>query len=229
MGKLTCAITGYRPSRFRFKYNENNKDCKRIKRRMEEQFSLLYQKGVHHFIVGGTLGVDMWAGEILLAMKEKSEFSEIKLTIALPFEGYDVDWDRVSRERKNQIQKQAEVLVIGKEPGTPSYTKRNHFTSPREKQSMQRLSCEDSTDGCTRTDTRATTSCRGTSVWLGAGHTHGENLMRRCKRCQRKSRRTLRQRLANAIAPDFSSWSRRLRSWRRRNDMKSGWSRQSLF
>ena len=22
MGKLTCAITGYRPSRFRFKYNE---------------------------------------------------------------------------------------------------------------------------------------------------------------------------------------------------------------
>ena len=49
MGKLTCAITGYRPSRFRFKYNENNKDCKRIKRRMEEQFSLLYQKGVHHF------------------------------------------------------------------------------------------------------------------------------------------------------------------------------------
>lgn len=127
MGKLTCAITGYRPSRFRFKYNENNKDCKRIKRRMEEQFSLLYQKGVHHFIVGGALGVDMWAGEILLAMKEKSEFSEIKLTMALPFEGYDVDWDRVSRERKNQIQKQAEVLVIGKEPGTPSYTKRNHF------------------------------------------------------------------------------------------------------
>ena len=137
MGKLTCAITGYRPSRFRFKYNENNKDCKRIKRRMEEQFSLLYQKGVHHFIVGGTLGVDMWAGEILLAMKEKSEFSEIKLTMALPFEGYDVDWDRVSRERKNQIQKQAEVLVIGKEPGTPSYTKRNHFTSPREKQSIR--------------------------------------------------------------------------------------------
>ena len=43
-------------------------------------------------------------------------------------------------------------------------------------------------------------------MWLGAGHTHGENLMRRCKRCQRKSRRTLRQRLANAIAPGYSSW-----------------------
>ena len=127
MGKLTCAITGYRPSRFRFKYNENNTDCKRIKRRMEEQFSLLYQKGVHHFIIGGALGVDMWAGEILLAMKKKPEFSEINLTMALPFAEYDVDWDRISQERKKRIQKQAKVLVIGKESGTSSYTKRNHF------------------------------------------------------------------------------------------------------
>lgn len=71
--------------------------------------------------------MDMWAGEILLTMKEKSEFSEIKLTMALPFEGYDVDWDRASRERKNKIQKQAEILVIGKESGSSSYTKRNHF------------------------------------------------------------------------------------------------------
>lgn len=127
MAKLICAITGCRPSRFRFKYNENNTDCKRIRRCMEEQFSLLYKKGVHHFIIGGALGVDMWAGEILLTMKEKSEFSEIKLTMALPFEGYDVDWDRASRERKNKIQKQAEILVIGKESGSSSYTKRNHF------------------------------------------------------------------------------------------------------
>ena len=33
--------------------------------------------------------------------------------------------------------------------------------------------------------------------------------------------------LANAIARSFSSWSRRLRNWRRRNDMKSGWNRNS--
>lgn len=123
----TCAITGYRPTRFRFKYNENNKDCKRLKRRMEEQFSLLYQKGVRHFIVGGALGVDMWAGEILLLMKEKEEFSEIAITMALPFEGYDSNWDQPSRERTTRIQNNAKVLVIGTEPGTSSYIKRNHF------------------------------------------------------------------------------------------------------
>ena len=66
--------------------------------------------------------------------------------------------------------------------------------------------------GCTQTDTRDTTSCRATSVWWAAGHMQGENLMRLCKRCPRRCKRTRRQRLANAIAPDFSSWSRRLQS-----------------
>lgn len=114
MAKLICAITGCRPSRFRFKYNENNTDCKRIRRCMEEQFSLLYKKGVHHFIIGGALGVDMWAGEILLTMKEKSEFSEIKLTMALPFEGYDVDWDRASREKKTKFRSRQKYWLSGK-------------------------------------------------------------------------------------------------------------------
>lgn len=127
MSELTCAITGYRPSRFRFKYNENNTDCKRLKRRIKEQLVALYEKGVYHFIVGGALGVDMWAGEILLAMKEKQEFSEIRITMALPFEGYDANWDQKSKARNTRIRNSAEVLVIGKEPETPSYTKRNHF------------------------------------------------------------------------------------------------------
>ena len=94
---------------------------------MEEQFVTLYEKGVHHFIVGGALGVDMWAGEILLMMKEKVEFSKIRITMALPFEGHDVDWDQESKARNSRIRSLAEVMVIGEEPGTPSYTKRNHF------------------------------------------------------------------------------------------------------
>ena len=39
---------------------------------MREQFDLLYQQGVREFYVGGALGVDMWAAEILLRMKEQS-------------------------------------------------------------------------------------------------------------------------------------------------------------
>ena len=32
----TCAITGHRPSRFKWKYNENNNGCRRLKKRLRE-------------------------------------------------------------------------------------------------------------------------------------------------------------------------------------------------
>lgn len=127
MPTQTCAITGYRPSRFRFKYNENHTDCRRLKRRMKEQFAALYEKGVHHFIVGGALGVDMWAGEILLGMKDQPQFSKITLTMALPFDEHDKDWDNVSKKRNDALKAQSEIIIVGNEPGTKSYTKRNHF------------------------------------------------------------------------------------------------------
>ena len=77
-----CAITGHRPTRFRFKYDENNNGCKRIKKRIRDQLIRLYEQGFRQFWVGGALGVDMWAGEILLRLKEQPEYSEIQLMIA---------------------------------------------------------------------------------------------------------------------------------------------------
>ena len=38
----TCAVTGHRPTRFKWKYNENNNGCKRLKKRMHDQFIVLY-------------------------------------------------------------------------------------------------------------------------------------------------------------------------------------------
>ena len=32
----TCAVTGHRPTRFKWKYNEKNNGCKRLKKRMQE-------------------------------------------------------------------------------------------------------------------------------------------------------------------------------------------------
>lgn len=35
------------------------------------------------------MGVDMWAAEILLRMKEQPEYEKVELITVLPFEGYD--------------------------------------------------------------------------------------------------------------------------------------------
>lgn len=74
---LSCAITGHRPTRFKFKYDENNSGCKRLKKRLHDQFVLLYDQGARRFLVGGALGVDMWSGEILLNLKKQPEYGEV--------------------------------------------------------------------------------------------------------------------------------------------------------
>ena len=86
----TCAITGHRPTRFKFKYNENYAGCKRLKKRLHDQFVLLYEQGVRQFLVGGALGVDMWSGEIILKLREQAEYGGIELIIVLSHPGHAI-------------------------------------------------------------------------------------------------------------------------------------------
>ena len=132
--ELTCAITGHRPTRFRFKYDENNNGCKRIKKRIRDQLMLLYEQGFRQFWVGGALGVDMWAGEILLRLKEQPEYCEIQLIIALPFEGHDAGWEERSRRRMScLIRHSSETIIVGNKetPPAANYRKRNEYMVDR--------------------------------------------------------------------------------------------------
>lgn len=123
-----CAITGHRPTRFKFKYNENNTGCKRLKKRLHDQFILLYQQGVRRFLAGGALGVDMWSSEILLDLKNQPEYSDIELVIVLPHPGHDERWDVRSKERMGFLLKHCtEHLTLGTGSGAGSYYKRNRY------------------------------------------------------------------------------------------------------
>ena len=124
----SCAITGHRPTRFKWKYNENNNGCKRLKKRMRDQFISLYEKGVRRFYVGGSLGVDMWAGEIILRLKEQPEYHDIELVVVLPFLGHDEKWDARSKERLAfLIRHSVDYVTIGKTASSESYTQENRY------------------------------------------------------------------------------------------------------
>ena len=131
---LACAITGHRPTRFRFKYDENNNGCKRIKKRIRDQLIQLYEQGFRQFWVGGALGVDMWAGEILLRLKEKPEYNEIQLMIALPFEGHDEGWIEHNRRRMAfLIRHSTQTVIVGQKDAPPAvnYRRRNEYMVDR--------------------------------------------------------------------------------------------------
>ncbi len=128
MSYQSCAITGHRPTRFKFGYKENMTGCKRLKKRLRDQFILLYGQGVRRFFVGGALGVDMWAGEILLRIKEMPGYSDLKLYIALPGEKQDQLWDKRSRERLAfLIRHSEECVIVGNGLTAEDYRRRNQY------------------------------------------------------------------------------------------------------
>lgn len=130
MSIKSCVIIGDKPTRFKFGYKEDYAGCKRLKKRLQEQIGELFEKGFHCFWIGGALGVDMWAGEILLRMKEQPGYGEIELYIALPFEGHDTNWDDRSKSRMAFLRKHSAGVVVvgmGKEFPAVCYRNRNKY------------------------------------------------------------------------------------------------------
>lgn len=128
MQKHSCAITGHRPPRFKFKYREDHALCKKIKRNLSQLIITMYKNGVRTFYVGCALGVDMWAGEAILELKRKSGYEDIVLICAVPFSGHDKLWDGASRQRLTKLLAASDsALIISPNDYADAYKKRNYY------------------------------------------------------------------------------------------------------
>ena len=126
---LTISVTGHRPTRFCFGYNEEDPLCQKLKECLLEQFRILHdEKFVRTFFVGGALGVDMWAGEQLLTLRAQTGYEDIKIIVVIPFIGYDSKWPDQSKHRlKKLIQNANDSIVISHSADVSSYKKRNYY------------------------------------------------------------------------------------------------------
>lgn len=128
MEVIACTITGHRPTRFKFKYKEDYSLCKKIKRSLSAVLCAMYEQGVRRFYVGGALGVDMWAGEAIIAMMQQPQYGDIELYCVLPFLGYDQRWDDKSKHRMARIRAASTEIMYACEQETPdAYKQRNYY------------------------------------------------------------------------------------------------------
>lgn len=127
--KSACTFTGPKPTRFKFKYNEDYRLCKKIKKSMMTQMKRLYnEKGVRRFYITGAVGVQIWAGELALQLKSQPGYGDIELAIALPFPGYDRQWDIKSRKRmESLIRNSTECVTIGQTASRENYVQTNTY------------------------------------------------------------------------------------------------------
>lgn len=132
MKQTTCAITGHRPQRFKFKYNEQYKLCIKIKNALRTEIENLYTQGVHTFWVGGSMGVDTWAAEIIIELKKQKEYENLRLCVALPFPDFKDHFDPKQQTRLRNILNACDkqITVAGSE-SEKSYRRRNEYMIDR--------------------------------------------------------------------------------------------------
>ena len=124
----SCAFTGHRPNKFRFGYDETSDECRLLKRRMLGVLSGLYKKGVRRYYVGGALGADMWAGELIAWLKERPDYPGIELILAAPFPQYERKWSEEEKQRLHRLMERcSETLYIGFADLSSTYLERDRY------------------------------------------------------------------------------------------------------
>ena len=97
-----CCFTGHRPEKL-------NAPEEEIRRWLEDQIDQAVDDGYTTFITGCAMGVDIWAGEIIL--KKKQENPALSLIAAIPWPGFTLYWNREWRNRCQNLIRRADLAV----------------------------------------------------------------------------------------------------------------------
>lgn len=109
MSKIVC-FTGHRPNKIGG-YDESNPIAQFVKNELELQITIAIHDGYEHFIHGGALGVDTWAGEIVVAYK-RDVYTHITTDMYIPFVGQERMWNTESKERYHRLKNACDNVVI---------------------------------------------------------------------------------------------------------------------
>ncbi len=92
-----CVVAGHYPHELRGKGDENHEDSTKIKKLLRKKLKDLIEDGTTYFYCGMELGVELWAGEILLDLKKT--YPDITIHSVIASEHRADDWSDEDRER----------------------------------------------------------------------------------------------------------------------------------
>lgn len=100
--KHRCCFTGHRPEKLSLPESE-------VKAELEKEIRLAIADGINVFIVGMAPGVDIWAAEVILELREKEELP-LKLIAASPHPGFENRWSLDWQKRYAVIMSKADFI-----------------------------------------------------------------------------------------------------------------------
>lgn len=96
-----CCFTGHRPERLGMPEIE-------VISGLKKEIRQAIADGFQTFISGMARGVDLWAAEIVLALRD--EGAAIRLICASPYKGFESRWSWEWRERYRKVMEQADLV-----------------------------------------------------------------------------------------------------------------------
>lgn len=93
MKEQTCCLTGHR---------ELPRDTDELVRRLTDAICGRIEAGVRHFGVGGAVGFDTLAAEVLLNLRD-TLYPQIRVIAVEPFDGFTSRWTDAQRARRQTL------------------------------------------------------------------------------------------------------------------------------
>lgn len=106
---MRCAFTGYRPQKMPFGFNEKDPRCIDFKQRLFDTIEMLIMQGFTHFLSGGALGMDMYAAEAVIELRET--YPWIALEVVIPFVKQPEKWEEIHQKRYQRILDEADIIT----------------------------------------------------------------------------------------------------------------------
>lgn len=114
-----CCFTGHRPEKL-------GASEAMVVEGLKKEIRTAIADGFQTFISGMARGVDLWAADIVLSLRD--EGAAIRLICASPYQGFEVRWSREWQERYRQVMERADLVrFICQEYSRDCFQRRNEW------------------------------------------------------------------------------------------------------
>lgn len=100
-------VTGYKAHELGI-FNDKHPGLPFIKKALEQRLRVLLEDGLEWVIISGQWGVELWAGELVLELKD--EYPDVQLAVLTPFLNQEQNWQEEKQEYYHMILEQADYV-----------------------------------------------------------------------------------------------------------------------
>lgn len=100
-------VSGYRSYELNI-FDQTDPKYKYLRKFIENRLKTFIEDGVEWFIIGGELGIELWAAEVILELKE--DYPDINLAVIFPYTSFGEKWNETNKGLLERIIHEADYV-----------------------------------------------------------------------------------------------------------------------